>query len=64
MKKVLEKRPTRAITVFVDMKDVDKAAKKVCSLWLPNCRHLLPTIYRKVYLETRRTTVATKDNLM
>jgi hypothetical protein len=29
VKKVLEKRPTRAITVYVDMKDVDKAAKKV-----------------------------------
>jgi hypothetical protein len=28
VKKVLEKRPTRAITVFVDMKDVDCAAKK------------------------------------
>jgi len=31
VKKVLEKRPTRAITVFVDMKDVEKAAKKVCA---------------------------------
>lgn len=29
MKKVLEKRPTKAITVYVDMKDVDRAAKKV-----------------------------------
>jgi hypothetical protein len=29
VKKVLEKRPTRAITVYVDMKDVDRAAKKV-----------------------------------
>ena len=29
MKKVLERRPTKAITVFVDMKDVDRAAKKV-----------------------------------
>jgi len=29
MKKVLEKHPTRAITVYVDMKDVDRAAKKV-----------------------------------
>lgn len=28
VKKVLEKQPTRAITVFVDMKDVDKAARK------------------------------------
>ena len=28
MKRVLERRPTRAITVFVDMKDVDRAAKK------------------------------------
>ena len=28
MKKVLEKRPTKAITVFVDMKDIDRAAKK------------------------------------
>jgi hypothetical protein len=28
VKKVLEKRPTKAITVFVDMKDVDRAAKK------------------------------------
>jgi len=31
VKKVLERRPTRAITVFVDMRDVDKAAKKVCA---------------------------------
>jgi hypothetical protein len=29
VKKVLEKRPTKAITVYVDMKDVDRAAKKV-----------------------------------
>jgi hypothetical protein len=29
VKKVLERRPTRAITVFVDMKDIDKAVKKV-----------------------------------
>ena len=29
VKKVLEKQPTKAITVFVDMKDVDRAAKKV-----------------------------------
>jgi hypothetical protein len=28
VKKVLEKRPTRAITVFVDMKDIDRAVKK------------------------------------
>ena len=28
MNKVLEKRPTKAITVFVDMKDIDRAAKK------------------------------------
>jgi hypothetical protein len=28
VKKVLEKRPTKAITVFVDMKDIDRAAKK------------------------------------
>lgn len=31
MKKVLERQPTKAITVSVDMKDVDRAAKKVCS---------------------------------
>jgi hypothetical protein len=31
VKKVLERQPTRAITVFVDMKDIDRAAKKVCS---------------------------------
>ena len=30
VKKVLEKRPTKAITVYLDMKDVDRAAKKVC----------------------------------
>jgi hypothetical protein len=29
VKKVLEKRPTKAIIVYVDMKDVDRAAKKV-----------------------------------
>jgi hypothetical protein len=28
VKKVLERQPMRAITVFVDMKDVDRAAKK------------------------------------
>ena len=28
VKKVLERRPTRGITVFVDMKDVDRAVKK------------------------------------
>ena len=28
VKKVLERRPTKAITVYVDMKDVDRAAKK------------------------------------
>jgi len=31
VKKVLERQPMRAITVFVDMKDVDRAAKKVCA---------------------------------
>jgi hypothetical protein len=31
VKKVLEKRPTRAITVYVDMKDIERAAKKVCT---------------------------------
>jgi hypothetical protein len=30
--KILEKQPTRAITIFVDMKDVEKAANKVCQL--------------------------------
>ena len=30
VKKVLEREPTWAITVFVDIKDVDHAAKKVC----------------------------------
>lgn len=34
MKKVLERRPTKAITVFVDMKDVDRAAKKVRAMQL------------------------------
>lgn len=34
VKKILERRPTKAITVFVDMKDVDKAAKKVCACGL------------------------------
>jgi hypothetical protein len=29
VKKVLEKQPTKAITIYVDMKDVDCAAKKV-----------------------------------
>ena len=29
VKRVLERRPTKAITVYVDMKDIDKAAKKV-----------------------------------
>jgi hypothetical protein len=29
VKKVLEKWPTKAITVYVDMKDIDRAAKKV-----------------------------------
>ena len=29
VKKVLEKRPTKAITIYLDMKDVDRAAKKV-----------------------------------
>jgi len=28
VKKVLERQPTRGITVFVDMKDVDHAVKK------------------------------------
>jgi hypothetical protein len=33
VKKVMKRQPTRAITVFVDMKDVDHAAKKaqVCA---------------------------------
>ena len=30
VKKLLERWPTRPITVFVDMKDIDCAAKKVC----------------------------------
>jgi hypothetical protein len=34
VKKVLERRPTKAITVFVDMKDVDRAAKKVRAMQL------------------------------
>ena len=29
--KILEKKPTRAITIFVDMKDVEKCVK-VCTL--------------------------------
>ncbi len=31
VKKVLKLQPTKAITVFVDMKDVNHAAKKVCA---------------------------------
>jgi hypothetical protein len=33
VRRVLERRPTRAITIFVDMKDVDCAVKKaqVCA---------------------------------
>ena len=30
MKKLLERWPTRPIMVFIDMKDIDCAAKKVC----------------------------------
>jgi hypothetical protein len=29
-KKILERQPTRAVVIFVDMKDVEKAANKVC----------------------------------
>jgi len=29
VKRVLERRPTKAITVYVDMKDIDRAAKKI-----------------------------------
>lgn len=47
VKKVLKRRPTRAITVFVDMKDVDRAAKKVCANnFGGNCTHTHPTIER------------------
>lgn len=42
MKKVLEKRPTRPITVYVDMKDVDRAAKKVRVVWLIKYVKLTP----------------------
>ncbi len=31
VKKVLKRWPMKAITVLVDMKDVNKAAKKVCA---------------------------------
>lgn len=31
MNKVLKRHPTKAITVFVDMKDVERAARKVCA---------------------------------
>jgi hypothetical protein len=54
VKKVLEKRPMKAITVYVDMKDVDRAAK-VCAHHFEGaiiCNFLL--CYRKVYLETLR----------
>ena len=29
VKRVLERRPTKAITVYVDIKDIDRAAKKI-----------------------------------
>jgi ACT domain-containing protein len=33
VKKVMERQPTRAITVFIDIKDIDRTAKKaqVCA---------------------------------
>ena len=62
VKKVLEKRPTRAITVFIDMKDVDKAAKKVCAivLWMSDAYFLLSTersIWRLGGRQWRRRTI-------
>jgi hypothetical protein len=29
VKKVLEKQPTRTITIYVDIKDIDRATKKI-----------------------------------
>jgi uncharacterized protein YlbG (UPF0298 family) len=42
VKKVLEKWPTRPITIYVDMKDVDRAAKKVCVVRLTKYVKLTP----------------------
>jgi hypothetical protein len=67
VKKVLERRPTRAITVFVDMKDVDRAAKKVCANnFEGNWIHTLILLYYRkiIYLETRRMKAMTVENLM
>ena len=51
VKKLLEKRPTKAVTVYVDMKDVDRAAKKVCTsmivLQVAKTRFELSTILQK-----------------
>lgn len=63
VKKVLDRQPTKAITVFVDMKDVDKAAK-VCSYFLHITKYMMLLCHRKSYLKTQRTKMATKDNLM
>ena len=67
VKKLLEKRPIKAVTVYVDMKDIDRAAKKVCTSMIvlrvtkTNSHFLL--YYRKMYLETQRMTVTMRGTL-
>jgi hypothetical protein len=67
VKKMLEKQPPKAITVYVDMKDVDQAAKKVCACsFKGNCCIIQNFLlcYRKVHLETQRIKVMMEGNPM
>ncbi len=66
VKKVLEKRPTKAITVYVDMKDVDRVAKKVCASVSQVTEYVtrISYYYRKIHLGTQRMKAMMRSNLM
>jgi len=45
--KILEKKPTRAITISVDMKDIERSIK-VCTLQIHYLCYLLTLLFRKM----------------